>query len=311
MHIPWDAVQLFLAVADGGSLTSAATKLGITQPTASRRLLDLEATLGEVLFERGVGGTRLTSFGARLLEPARHMAEWAGETERIAERVQTQPTGVVRITAPPGLAFEFVAPFAAWLRDVLPEIRIEVLSTIAYLDLARREADLALRMQAPTQRDLVSVASLDFDVLPFASKGYVARLGKSPELSKLDFIAWAPPYDRLSPNSDLARMIPGFRPAFTSDDYLVQLRAAMSGLGVIFLGNVRHRFSLDTGLVPVPIKLPARRGCLHLVCAKSALDVPRVRAVADNLSKELHAAGVLLERSPKRRRAGVQVASQG
>ena len=126
----WNELQLFLAVTDGGSLTAAARKLRVTQPTASRRLLELEASVGEPLFVRGVDGTRLTSFGERMLEPARRMAEWAGETERVAERAQTTPRGVVRLTAAPGLAFDFVAPFGAYVREKLPDVRLEVISTV-------------------------------------------------------------------------------------------------------------------------------------------------------------------------------------
>ena len=73
-----------------------------------------------------------------LLEPARRMAEWAADLERAAERADKKPRGVVRITAPPGVAFEFVAPFAVWLRKKLPEVELEVVSTVQYLDLARR-----------------------------------------------------------------------------------------------------------------------------------------------------------------------------
>ena len=292
----WNELQLFLAVADGGSLTAAARKLRVTQPTASRRLLELEASVGEPLFVRGVEGTRLTSFGERMLEPARRMAEWAGEAERVAARTQTGPRGVVRLTAAPGLAFDFVAPFAGYLREKLPEVQLEVISTVQYLDLARREADLALRFAAPTQRDLVSVASVDFDVAPFGSPSYAARLPKKVALADVDWIGWAPPLDHLSPNPELAALIPGFRPSFASDDFLVQLRAAMAGLGAMFLGKVRHRFSLENPLVELPLPLPPRRGSLHLVCARSALDVPRVRAVADLVARELAAA------SPVRRR---------
>ena len=286
----WNELQLFLAVADGGSLTAAARKLRVTQPTASRRLLELETSVGEPLFVRGVDGTRLTSFGERMLEPARRMAEWAGEAERVAARTQTGPRGVVRLTAAPGLAFDFVAPFAGYLREKLPEVQLEVISTVQYLDLARREADLALRFAAPTQRDLVSIASVEFDVVPFGSPSYAARLPKKIALADVDWIGWAPPLDHLSPNPELAALIPGFRPSFASDDFLVQLRAAMAGLGALFLGKVRHRFSFENPLVELSLPLPPRKGSLHLVCARSALDVPRVRAVADLVARELSAA---------------------
>ncbi len=279
-------MQLFLAVAESGSLTAAARKLRITQPTASRRLLELEASIGESLFVRDVEGAHLTSFGERLLEPARRMAEWAGETERVAARAQTTPRGVVRLTAAPGLAFDFVAPFARYVREKLPDVRLEVISTVQYLDLARREADLALRFGAPKQRDVVSVATMELDVAPYASPSYVARLPKNATIADIDWIAWAPPMDHLSPNPELAAMIPGFRPAFASDDFLVQFRAAQEGLGAIFLGAVRHRFS-ENPLVKIPLHVPLPRSSLHLACARSALDVPRVRAVADLLAREV------------------------
>ncbi|HEX4515777.1 MAG TPA: LysR family transcriptional regulator [Polyangiaceae bacterium] len=279
-------MQLFLAVAESGSVTAAARKLKITQPTASRRLLDLEATVGEPLFVRGTSGAHLTSFGERMLEPARRMAEWAGETERVAARAQTAPAGVVRITAAPGVAFDFVAPFAAHVKKKLPDVTLEVISTVQYLDLGRREADLALRFQAPTQRDIVSVANMELDVAAYASEKYVAKLPKKPRLADVDWIAWAPPLDHLSPNPELAKLIPNFRPSFASDDFIVQQRAAEEGLGAIFLGKVMHRFSKNQLVeITLPMKLP--KSSLYLACARSALDVPRVRAVADLLAGEL------------------------
>ncbi|HEY1960124.1 MAG TPA: LysR family transcriptional regulator [Polyangiaceae bacterium] len=282
----WNDLELFLAVADSGSVTAAARKLRVTQPTASRRLLELESAIGEALFVRDQNGAHLTSFGERLLEPSRRMAEWAGEAERVAERTETAPRGVVRLTAAPGLAFDFLAPFAAHLRAKLPEVRLEVISTVQYLDIARREADLALRFAEPTQRDVVSVARVAFDALPFASPAYAAKLPKKAKPKDVDWIGWAPPLDHLSPNPELAALIPGFRPSFASDDFLVQFRAAQAGLGAIFLGDIRHRFSSDDGLVPLGV-VPPQKSALHLACARSALDVPRIRAVADAIAREL------------------------
>jgi DNA-binding transcriptional LysR family regulator len=287
MDIPWGDLRLFLAVSDAGSLSAAARGLRMTQPTVSRRLAELEATLGEPLFSRSADGAALTSFGERLLEPARRMAEWAAEVERTAERAEREPAGAVRLTAPPGVAFDFLAPFAAALSHELPKVHLEVMSTVSYLDLSRREADIALRTQETAQRDLVTLASLRFSAVPFASREYAARLPKKATLTDVDWIGWAPPFDHLSPNPELARLIPGFRPAFASDDFLVQLRAAEAGIGAMFLGRVRHRFSRDTSLVELDVGLPEVPSQLHLVSTKSALAIPRVKAVADRLAAEL------------------------
>src|SRR5262249_42704882 len=173
MHIPWNEVELFLAVAEAGSVSAAANRLKTTQPTVSRRLAELEASLGEPLFVRSVEGTAPTSFGERLLPAARRMAEAAGEVERVASGARPTPKGIVRVTAPPGVAYTFLAPLAARLRSLLPEVRLEIVATTSYVDLARREADLAIRFQrldrATTQRDLVTLATATSPVAAFAA----------------------------------------------------------------------------------------------------------------------------------------------
>lgn len=288
MDISWEDVRLFLAVADHGSLTEAARHLRVGQPTVSRRLAELEERLGYHLFDRSVEGATLTSRGERWLTPARHMAEWAGELVNTAEHADATPSGVVRITAPPGVAFDFVAPFARLVRDRYPKVEVQVLSRVEYLDLARREADIALRPRAPTGRDLVLVHSFTHLNDAFVSRDYAAKLPKKPTFADLDFIAWAPPFEQFPPNPQLAALIPNFRPAFSCDDYIVQLRAAEAGLGAMFMQKVRHRFNRDSNLVPIGLDLgPHAQSTTHVVCAKLALGVARIRAVAELLCDEL------------------------
>jgi DNA-binding transcriptional LysR family regulator len=293
VDLPWDDVQLFLAIAETGSLSRAAKRLRVGQPTMSRRLADLEGRLGYPLFQRQVAGVALTSAGEQLVEPARKMAEWAGEVARAADRGERGgPRGVVRVTAPPGVAFDFVAPFARVVRDRYPELRLEVLSAVRVLDLARGEADLALRLRPQVSRDLCVVGSLTVPNAVVVAKSYAARLPKRATLADLDWIAWAPPFEDVTPNPELAAMIPDFRPAFTSDNYLVQWRACEAGLGAMVAGRVRHRFSLPSSIVPLDLDLGAHRSStIHLVCAKSALGSPRVRAVAELIAAEFAASG--------------------
>jgi DNA-binding transcriptional LysR family regulator len=294
MHISWSDLELLVAIAEAGSLSSAAKRVAVTQPTVSRQLAELEARLGEPLFVRAVDGTRLTAFGERVLEPARRMAESAREADVAASGADTKPRGPVRVTAPPGVAFEFLAPFALRVREELPEVRLEVVSTVSYLDLARREADLGIRMRpldrASTQRDLTTIASVEHGVAAYATPGYIARLRSGYRVADVGWIAWAPPLEHLVPNPQLAAMIPGFRPVFASDDYLVQLRAAEAGVGAVLLGRVHSPRSLPTALVEMKLPLGNLKASMHLVCARSALAIPRVRAVADLLARELEAA---------------------
>ena len=82
--------------------------------------------------------------------------------------------------------------------------------------------------------------------------------------------------------------MPGYTPAFTSDQILVQLAAAEAGVGAMVLPRLRHRFSRPTSLVPLSVDLGRfARGAMHLVSARSALDIPRVRLMAQLIEAEL------------------------
>ncbi len=288
MDISWDDAKLFLAIAEAGSLSGAARQLKLGQPTVTRRLALLEYTVGAALFRRSVEGATLTSAGERLLLPTKKMAEWAGELNRAAESRDGTPRGLVRITASPSLCFEFLAPFAGALAQKHPALHLELLSGVQYLDLVRGEAELALRPVAPSNSDLVLVHSVTHTAAVFVSRSLKARLPRKVTLQSLPWVAWSPQFDAVPPNPQLRAAIPDFAPVFTADHYLVQLAAAEAGVGAMILGSNLHRFKRETSLVPLDVDLgPWAKQTLHLVCAKSALDIPRVRRVADLLISEL------------------------
>ena len=284
MDIPWEDIRLFLAVAEHGSMSKGAKALRIGQPTMSRRIGDLEHRLGFAVFERSVSGVALTPRGEELLGPAQNMSLWASELHRQVERAEPRLEGVVRISAPPGVAFDLLAPFAASIREHLPGVRLEVLSAVRYVDLARREADLALRRRANSARDLVTLRTFEVENGVFASPAYAKRLPSRPTFSDIDWIAWPRHLEEIPPNPQLRAVIPEFEPAFASDDYTVQLRACLEGAGAMILAAVEHPGSQLRSLCSVDVDLGEHRfGQMHLVAAKSALLVPRVRAVADAL----------------------------
>jgi DNA-binding transcriptional LysR family regulator len=297
MHIAWDDIQLVLAISSAGSMSGAARTLRITQPTVSRRLAELEAALGEALFTRAVAGVTPTAFGERVLEPARRMAESAADVSHAAAGADRNPRGVVRVSAAPGMAHAFVAPVAALLRRQLPDVQLEVASTVRYVDLVRREADIAVRWQSTarrdTQRDLEILAEVTHPVAAFANAAYAKSLPRGYGLADVHWIGWCPPFDQVAPNPQLAAMIPGFRPAFGSDDYLVQLRAAECGAGAIVLTRLRYRPAPVDTLVELDLDLRVPPARTHLVASRGALAIPRIRAVADVLARELRKTGSL------------------
>jgi len=290
MDIQWDDLRLFLAVAETGSFSGAARALGVGQPTVSRRVAELEEALGHPLFLRGVQGAQLTASAEQLVPAARRMAEAASEVAQLAGGEAQDPGGLVRVAAPPGVAWDFLTPLAAELHHRQPGLRMEVLASIAYLDLSRGDADLALRARAPNQRDLSVLAEHSAGVGVYVSRSYAERLPAEYTLADLDWVTWAPPFHELAPRPQLEAMIPGFAPAFTSDNYLALVRAVEEGLGAMIFADVRHRFSRQRDLVRLPLALGLEhRAQVFLVSTKSALASARVRAMAEVLIAELEA----------------------
>jgi DNA-binding transcriptional LysR family regulator len=189
------------------------------------------------------------------------------------------------------MAHAFVAPFAGLLRTQLTELRLEVVATTRYVDIVRREVDLAIRWQSSARRDvqreLEVLLEVQHPVAAFAAPSYVATLRRGYGVSDVAWIGWCPPFEQLAPNPQLAAMIPGFQPAFSSDDYLVQLRAAETGAGAIVLTRMRYRLEPPSQLVELALDLHSPPAKTHLVAARASLAIPRIRVVADLLVKEL------------------------
>lgn len=286
--LSWEDIRLFLAVAEGGSVSNAARGLQLGQATVSRRLAELEGMVGEPLVRRRTQGCELTAAGARLLPAAQRMAEWAQEAEARLMRPAHRLEGKIRIAAPPGIAFELLAPLSARLRRTAPALQLEVLSGVETLNLARGEADLSLRLLRPEAAELQVLAELRCPVAAYASPAYVQQLPAKPRLDEIDWIVWAPPYEHLQVNQALTAAIPGFRPAFSSDDYLVQVAACRAGAGAMVMALAPHEHALSNGLLRLDIELrPAAQAELYLVAHQRTAELPKTRFVADALSAVL------------------------
>ncbi|QFY42790.1 LysR family transcriptional regulator [Candidatus Methylospira mobilis] len=287
MHLRWDDLKLFLTVYEQGSLSGAARLLKLGQPTLSRRIAELEETVGEALFHRQNSGVSLTVTGQKLLPAVQNMAEWANEANLGIQKQRFLPEGKVRIAAPPGIAYELIAPWAAKIRRDHPQIQIEALSGVETLNLGRGEADLSLRTEKPTDADLLCVDEISSAVRVFASKSYAAQHPAVSRPADLDWICWAAPYDNLLTNRALRALIPNFKPAFTSDDFIVQIAACKAGVGAMLLPQLLRGYADFRELQELNIDLDSDApGNLYLVCHKRHHQLPKVQWVINFISRE-------------------------
>jgi len=148
MSLDWDDLRLALSIANAGSMTAAARSLGLSQPTLGRRLKDLEDALGSKLFERFPNHLAATPFGIRVLDLARQMESAAVDVARLSD-MRRSAGETIHISATTSVAM-FLADRLDRLLDLsrAPQTSISISTTRATVDLARREADIALRMRS-------------------------------------------------------------------------------------------------------------------------------------------------------------------
>jgi DNA-binding transcriptional LysR family regulator len=173
----WNQLRAFLDTADTGSLSAAARKLGLSQPTLSRQVAAIEKQLGVTLFERVGKAMVLTSTGLALLEHARAMGA-AAEDLRMAATGQSQAVdGIVCVSASETVAAYLLPGVLHRLRRQAPGIVIDVVTSDALSDLRRREADIAIRHVRPDQPDLIGRWIRDASASFYASEAWVRQHG--------------------------------------------------------------------------------------------------------------------------------------
>lgn len=175
--IDWNGLRDFRIVVEEGSLTAAAAQIGITQPTLSRRITELEASLGTKLLLRSTRHLALTDAGERILERARNMEKEAETAASLATGSASLLEGTVRISVTEGLGITWLTRKLAPLRRMFPHIQLELIINNSYADLGARDADIAIRLSRPTHAGLITRKVTDFRFGLYASTEYVDRHG--------------------------------------------------------------------------------------------------------------------------------------
>ncbi|MEL7371001.1 MAG: LysR family transcriptional regulator [Myxococcota bacterium] len=278
----WDDVRLFLALARARTLGEAARTLSVDTSTISRRLTALEQAIGATLFDRGRSGVSTTEAAEDLLPVAeqieRAMAQFTGTAERFERQVQ----GLVRITCPPDAAEVLLGPLIPALLAQYPDLRIEIDDSDALVDIARRAADIALRVVRPDRGDLVVKKLMPVRwMMAMAPK--LAQ--KFSPLQRWNDVPWIAPTERFA-HTPMARWIDKHvdaAPVLHTDSSRLQLTFAELGLGAALVpsGSIEH-FGLTTPKLHPRLKAAAKLWPameLFIVTHRALREVPRVRAV--------------------------------
>jgi DNA-binding transcriptional LysR family regulator len=202
----WNALRDVVAVADAGSLSGAARRLGTSQPTIGRRIEQLEQQLNTLLFNRTSKGLLLTPVGEQILSYAKAMADNANAIERIASGADQRLEGVVRMTMTDQMGNYWLPTKLPEFHNRFPGLRLEIVVENRTLDLFKREADIAVRFGRPQQLDLVVRKSIAYHYGLYASSEYLDKHGRPESLKDLPnhhFISYD---ETIFNNADLKRL---------------------------------------------------------------------------------------------------------
>ena len=279
----WDDLRIFDAVADTGSLTAAARRLGVDHATVGRRLASLEAALGVRLVDRLPRGTPLTDAGAEFAELARGMRDTAERLQRRARDASTSLSGIVTISAPPVLASHFIAGRLGSLRDRHPGLVLSLSGDVGLVSLEQRQADIAVRLARPNHLSHVARAIGSVRLGLYAAP----RMAALPP-TDWTFIGYDAALAHVPHHHWFERYV-GARPlVMRSSDVNSQIAAVRSGLGVAMLPHFMADEYPDLVRVDPDAIPPVRM--IWLVTHADIRKAPAVRAVVEHLTNIFAAA---------------------
>lgn len=282
----WDHLRFVLAVAEAGGVSAAARVLGVDAGTVSRRLDAVEAALHCKLFHRTRRGLTPTQAGLKLIAPAQRIAAEIAHLDIELSAEDRGLAGPVVVTATEAIAAAFLAPILPALRACHPGIVIELVTDIRTLDLARREADIALRLVRPRLGDLRVRRLGEVGYGLYAAKGYIKQRGVpdiEAQCAGHDLIDWPLDYTIIAQVPWLRRNAAATQVAMRSGSAVARHAACAEGLGLALLPCVLA--DGDERLQRVATKAPPDQE-FWLVTHRDLARMPRVRAVLDAIAAE-------------------------
>jgi DNA-binding transcriptional LysR family regulator len=280
--LDWEDVRFFAALARQGTLAATARNLGVTHATVARRLANLEAALGHPLFSRHRDGYRLNAAGAAALGEAAQMELAAGALHAAREPSQVgaqRVAGQVRISVARVLADGFLAERLGALTRQHPALELEIVATSRNVSLARREAEIALRLARPSAGELLArrIATLDYGC--YASPDYKQRVdcGEPPV-----FIAFDDAHDYVPEAAWAAKFLTGRHVALRANSQAAQAAAARGGAGIALLPGLLARALGGLERMEFDETPPGRE--LWMLMRPGVARLARVRVVADYLA---------------------------
>lgn len=284
----WGLWRSFAAVVEEGTLSAAARRLRLSQPTLSRHIRELEDATGGPLFTRGHNTLSPTPHALALYEPVARAATALDEATMRAEGSVPGLSGAVRLTASTVFSHYILPSMLVGIRAQYPEIELELVPSDAVENLLRREADIAIRMVRPRQPDLITRHIGELPMIICAHEDYLRRRGMPQTIDELlrhDLIG----LDRSTLYLDAAHQfgLPLERESFSlrTDSQTLLWELMKAGMGI---GFAQQYLARETpGMVPILSQLTLPGLPIWLTTHRELFTSRRIRAIYDALADAL------------------------
>jgi DNA-binding transcriptional LysR family regulator len=281
--ISWDNMRLLLILSEAGSFRSAAIVAGISLNTIRSKIDRLERQIGTNLIRRSVEGVTLTQDGYELVSIAKQMRALGKTAERVQASAQGARGSRVRITITEGLGAFWLVPHLVDFRREHQDIHIDLQCDMAPPDVMFRDVDIAVRLERPTNPDLMVQKIGTLHLMPYASESYLREHGTPTSIddARAHKLVWQEA-DQVA--SDLLPMfinsdvIEGGLIAVTTNTSSAHFWAISKGAGIGFLPTYVRVVSRATR--PIDIGLNLRR-TIYLVHHPDSVRFPEVRKALD------------------------------
>jgi DNA-binding transcriptional LysR family regulator len=287
--LDWNDLRTFLALCRAGTLAGAASALGLNATTVGRRLAALEEGVGARLFDRTREGYLLTQAGRDLVPHAERMEASALAVERDVAGADQRVAGVVRPSTTEMIGTRFFAPQVTRFHERHPEVTIELSCQFRSVSLARREADIVIRLSRPREDDVVARPLASIRMSLYASPAYLDRRGRpgGDALAGHDVILFAASPGFALENDWLAERVDGARVVLRSDSVSSIYAAAAGGLGVALLPRIVA--DGDAALERIETASPPEPRRVWQGIHRDLARTPRIQAVAAFVSEVMGA----------------------
>lgn len=236
--IDWDDLRVFLHAARTGSLSQAARRLQIDHSTVSRRIAQLEASIGSALLMRQRSGLKLNDVGELLLRHAEKMESAVVSFHEEFNADKTLVSGHVRLATMEGIASLYIAERCIELKKAASGVTLELVTSPQTIHVNRREADLFLSFFRPVGQGLISERIGSFRLSLYASQAYLNEHGVPTDPADLQnhlFVSYIEDLILVDSVRWLGEVVESPTVVFHSNSMIAQMSAAAGGLGIVFL----------------------------------------------------------------------------